>query len=57
MKEKKQKENEKKFKNWIDTEDGGRLYKKKIKGRFGWYAEYIKKVDEQENTLMFKQET
>lgn len=39
MNEKKQKENERKFINWIDTEDGGRKYKKAIIGRFGWFDE------------------
>jgi hypothetical protein len=55
MNEKKQKENERKFKNWIYLEDGGRLYKKEIRGRFGWFAEYIKKVNNQETTLEFIQ--
>ncbi len=55
MKESKRKENERKFKSWIDDEDGGRLYTKKIRGKFGWYAEYVKKVDVQENTLEFTQ--
>lgn len=50
-----QKINERKFKSWTETESGGRIYTKEIKGIFGWRAEYIKTADENENTLEFKQ--
>ncbi len=55
MKLSNQKINERKFKNWVKTEDGGRIYTKELKGKFGWRAEYIKIVDKNENTLEFKQ--
>ena len=55
MKLRNQKVNERKFKNWIETETGGRIYTKELKGKFGWKAEYIKEVDENEKTLEFKQ--
>ncbi len=52
----KRKLNEKKFKEWIQTQDGGRKYLKEINGRYGWKAVYIKIVDKNENSLKFYQE-
>ena len=51
---KRRKLNERKFKNWTET-SSGRIYFKKIKGKFEGYAEYIKIVDKNENTLEFTQ--
>ncbi|HAY35314.1 MAG TPA: hypothetical protein DCY06_14390 [Bacteroidetes bacterium] len=55
MDEKKGKNNEKYFKDWIEDEKGKRIYKKKITGKFGWYAVYEKAVDNNEKTISFKQ--
>lgn len=52
---KKRKTNEKKFKKWIETDSGGRAYKKVLKGKYGWSAEYIKIVDKNEETQEFMQ--
>lgn len=57
MSDKKRKENEKKFKDWTDTDSGGRTYVKEIKSKSGWKAEYIKIVDNKENTLEFIMKT
>lgn len=54
MEQKKRKLNERKFKNWTETESG-RIYFKKVKAKFEGYAEYIKIVDNEENTLEFTQ--
>lgn len=53
---KKRKENEKKFKYWKPTDEGGRIYWHDVKGRHGWSARYVKEVDKNENTLRFIQE-
>lgn len=47
--------NEKKFTSWKDL-PGGRIYHLEIKGRHGWKARYIKKVDANEETTKFSQE-
>lgn len=52
----KRKENETKFGNWKDTEQGGRVYWYEVKGKFGYYARYVKEVDQNEVTLKFYQE-
>ena len=52
----KRKLNERKFKQWSQTDAGGRKYIKEIIGRYDWKAVYIKVVDENENTLRFYQE-
>ena len=56
MNEKKQKEDELKFKNWKSRPSGGRIYWYDIKGWLGWKARYIKETDSNENTLKFYQE-
>lgn len=48
--------NERKFRSWLPTESGGRIYKLVVHGRSGWSAAYCKEVDAQENTLRFWQE-
>jgi len=53
---KKRLRNEKKFGNWQDLPAGGRRYWFDIKGRYGWFARYIKEVDTGENTIRFYQE-
>jgi len=35
--------------------NGGREYTKEVRGRNGWYAKYVKTVDEFETTLSFMQ--
>ena len=46
---------ERKFKRWVETESGGRVYTKELKGKYGWSAEYIKVVDKNEATQEFMQ--
>ena len=54
MKNSKRKLNEKKFKFESQTETKtGRIYKKTVKGKFGWKAEYAQAVNENENTMQF----
>jgi hypothetical protein len=48
--------NERRFKQWTETENGGRLYTRKVIGQYGWYAIYVKEVDANENILLFRQE-
>lgn len=52
----KRQENEKKFPNWKDLQDGSRIYWFEVEGRMGWKARYIKTVDQDEITLTFGQE-
>ncbi|MBZ0202157.1 MAG: hypothetical protein K8I03_03990 [Ignavibacteria bacterium] len=52
----KREKNEIKYENWIQTDDGGRIYIYEVTGKSGWKAKYIKTVDENENTLFFVQE-
>jgi hypothetical protein len=49
-------QNEKKFPNWDNLMDGGRLYRLDVPGRFGWVARYMKEVDANEVTMRFWQE-
>lgn len=51
----KRRTNERKFKRWAETESGGRVYTKELKGKYGWSAEYIKVVDKNEETQEFMQ--
>ena len=37
--------NERKFKNWIELENGGREYRTEVKGRTGWKTIYVKIAD------------
>ena len=48
--------NEKKYKQWNDKAEGGRIYTRKVNGQQGWYALYIKETDVTENTLSLRQE-
>jgi len=48
--------NERKFGNWQESEGGGRIYRRDIRGRSGWSAAYCKEVDPDENTVRFWQE-
>ena len=49
-------QNEKKFGNWKQTLQGGRLYWLDVPGRSGWRARYWKEVDSTEATVRFWQE-
>jgi hypothetical protein len=49
-------ENEKKFKNWLELDDGGRYYYYFVEGHYGWKAKYVKIVDKNEATIKFYQE-
>ena len=51
-----QKQNEAKFSSWDASISGGRIYRLKIAGRFGWTAVYLKEVDSYETTIRFWQE-
>ena len=53
---KKRKENEKKFKDWKNLSNGGRIYFIETEGRFGWKAAYLKEVNFEEETIRFWQE-
>lgn len=48
--------NQRKFGSWTETETGGRLYRRLIRGRSGWHAAYCKEVDAAEKTVRFWQE-
>lgn len=48
--------NERKFENWSELADGGRRYCYDVAGKHGWWARYVKEVDENETTLRFWQE-
>ena len=50
------KQNEAHFDTWVELENKGRLYKKVIQGRHGWFALYYKEVDQAETTTRFWQE-
>lgn len=56
MASKKRDQNEKKFINWDELENGGRRYILEITGRLGWKARYVKEVDLVEETTRFYQE-
>jgi hypothetical protein len=49
-------QNEQKFNSWHDTTGGGRVYRLKVSGKFGWSAVYLKEVDSFEKTIRFWQE-
>ena len=49
-------QNERKFGSWENLPAGGRRYFKKIPGRAGGHALYLKEVDADENTIRFWQE-
>ncbi len=52
----KRSQNEAKFSNWNELEDGGRRYWHDVTGHQGWKARYVKEVDVSENTTRFYQE-
>jgi hypothetical protein len=52
----KRKENEKRYSNFEDLVDGSRKYWFEINGRMGWKARYVKIVDQNEETVSFRQE-
>ena len=52
----KRSQNEKKFDQWNDLSNGGRLYRLDVPGRSGWVARYLKEVDAGEATVRFWQE-
>lgn len=49
-------QNERGFAQWENLPDGGRRYFRRIAGRSGGFARYVKEVDAAENTLRFGQE-
>lgn len=49
-------QNEKQFDSWIELRDEGRIYKKVVPGKHGWFAVYYKEVNEEEHTTRFWQE-
>ena len=49
-------QNERKFPNWIELQNGGRRYWFDVAGNRGWWARYIKEVDALEQTMAFFQE-
>lgn len=52
----KRKKNEKEFTCWEDTANGGRRYWFEVVGRQGGRARYVKEVNEEEETVSFRQE-
>ena len=52
----KRQQNEKKFSDFEELEDGSRRYWFEIEGRLGWKARYVKTVDINEETVSFCQE-
>lgn len=48
--------NENRFTEWEELKEGGRRYKRKVMGRNGWYAVYVKVTDSAEVTIAFWQE-
>ena len=49
-------QNERKFGQWRELENGERVYWLDVAGHNGWSARYLKQVDAQENTLRFWQD-
>lgn len=49
-------QNERKFGQWRQTDEGGRVYWLDVAGRHGWRARYLKEVDAEDRTLRFWQE-
>ncbi len=49
-------QNERKFLNWEDLQNGGRRYWYQVQGRLGWKARYVKEVDAAGKTVKFHQE-
>ncbi|GAB4436375.1 MAG: hypothetical protein Kow00120_03450 [Anaerolineae bacterium] len=49
-------ENERKFRNWVELPDGGRRYWRDVPGQHTGMARYVKIVDAEENTVSLVQE-
>jgi hypothetical protein len=49
-------DNERRFTFWEELQDGSRLYWFDVKGKMGWSAKYLKRVDRDEKTVSFWQE-
>lgn len=49
-------QNEKRFPEWEELPTGGRRYRRRVPGRAGWMAVYVKEVDAEETTTRFWQE-
>lgn len=49
-------QNERKFRQWRDLAQGGRVYWLNVSGHHGWSARYLKEVDADERTVRFWQE-
>lgn len=49
-------QNERKFGQWRELDNGGRVYWLNVIGRHGWTARYLKEVDSLETTIRFWQE-
>ena len=54
--EQKRRQNERKFGVWDELSDAGRRYFYEVQGRYGWFARYVKEVDDSERTIKFYQE-
>jgi hypothetical protein len=52
----KKRANEQRFGDWEELADGGRRYFRKVEGRYGWSALYVKVTDSEEETVAFWQE-
>ncbi len=55
MSNSKRKLNERKYYSREQSEDGGRKYQKKVEGKKGWFAIYLKSTDKNEETVDFRQ--
>lgn len=49
-------QNERRYQKWEERPDGGRIYTRKVNGRDGGYALYLKTVNTDEITLRMVQE-
>jgi hypothetical protein len=49
-------QNERKFRQWRELAEGGRIYWLTVAGHHGWSARYLKEVDVNEHTVRFWQE-
>ena len=56
MDARKRRQNEQKYRTWLELPGGGRLYSYDVAGRSGWRATYVKEVDAEEATVRFYQE-
>jgi hypothetical protein len=56
MSENKRLSNEKEFDEWIEKQNGGRIYSFQISGKHGWVSKYLKETNADEITIKFWQE-